>query len=105
MNRLILAAAALATATPVLAEPTSTQLLVRQHFAADEGGNDAVIFTGGKGITARSAAIHVMIARNQDMANSALVPTVSELLSDDNTVVNATAARIFKQLASEDPRS
>ena len=105
MNRFILAAAALAIAAPVLADQSSTALKVRQHFAADEGGNEAVIYTGGKGITRTSAAIHIMNAANQDMVNRAQVPTFEELLSPNDGVVNATAARIFKQIASEDPRS
>ncbi len=105
MNRFIIAAAALAIATPVLAEQTSTSLEVRQHFAADEGGNESVIYLGGTGITARSAELHVGIAANQDMVNQATVPTVAELLDPNEGVVNATAARIFRQLESEDPRS
>lgn len=105
MNRFILAAAALAIATPVLADQPQSVLEVRQHFAADDGGNEGKVFTGGTGITARSAAIHVANARQQDMVNSALVPTVQGLLSNEGRIVNDRAARIFMQIDAEDPTS
>lgn len=105
MTRFILAAATLAIATPALADQPITALEVRKHFAADDSGNEAVVFEGGSGITSRAAELHAAIALSDDSDNSAVVPTARELLQTEDSIVNERAARIFKQLASEDPTS
>lgn len=105
MTRFMLTAAALAVATPVLADQPVTPLEVRKHFAADDSGNEAVVFEGGTGITPRAAELHAQIARNDDSDNVAVAPTARELLQTEDSIVNERAARIFKQLAAEDPTS
>lgn len=105
MIRFILVAAALAVATPGLVGQPRTLLEVRQHFAQSESGNDKRVFFGGRGITRRAAEIHAAQARQEDHVNGSLAPTVERLLSNANSVVNETAARIFRQLKDEDPTS
>lgn len=105
MTRFILVAAVLAVATPGFAEQPRTILEIRQHFAQSETGNDARVFVGGRGITQRAAEIHASEARQQDHVNSALSPTVENLLSNEQRVVNEIAVRIFRQLKDEDRNS
>ncbi len=102
MTRMIFAAAALALATPALADQPTTTLEVRKHFAADDGGNEGVIFTGGSGITEKAARIHAGIAARSNQGNPTLDPTVAELL-DDDSIANETAAMIFETLEDEEP--
>ena len=109
MNRLIIATAALALATPVFAQntginaQTSTSLEVRKHFAADEGGNEDTILLNGSGITAEGAEIAAEADANANMDNPSLDVTQEELLnSGDDTVVNGTAATIFLKIDKED---
>ena len=100
MTRTIIAAAAIAMTTPAFAGP-QTLLEIRKHFAADDSGNEAVIYDGQNRISPDAARIHANIAARDDTGNMGTTLDASDFLSGSGSIVNAKAARILSEMSDD----